>query len=174
MAHHQEADRFHAEFAGGFDVLARNVGFGTVRGDAHDARTGAVGRFQVMHGADAGQQQGRDLGVLDGVGHGLDPFEIGMRAEAVVEAGALQAVAVGDFDGIDLGLVERASDLHGLLDAVLVANGVRAVAQGDVGDVELLVRIEGHACSPQADRMRAAMRSAVVLAAEVMMSRLPA
>ena len=86
---------------------------------------------------------------------------------------ALQAVAVRDFDRVDAGLVERARDLARLLDRVLVADGVAAVAERHVGDVELLV----HASfldAATAAVMRAAMRSAVHSAALVMMSRLPA
>ncbi|MNV40262.1 hypothetical protein D3C71_1318630 [compost metagenome] len=102
-----------------------------------------------------------------------------MRAEAVVEGGALQAVTVGDFDGVDLGFVQGAGDVLHVLDRVLVAHGVAAVAQGHVGDVQLLARVEGHGGSPQPlfmalFRIDRAMRSAVASAAEVMMSRLPA
>ncbi len=97
-----------------------------------------------------------------------------MRAEAVVEAGALQAVAVGHFDGVDLGQVQGAGDVLHVLDRVLVANRVAAVAQGDVGDIKFLAGVEGHGDSPQALSIDWAMRSAVASAAEVMMSRLPA
>ena len=103
VAHHQEADGLHAQMAGVLDVLARDVGLGAMRGHAHHAHAGVIGVLQVVHGADAGQQQRGDPGVFDLAGHGLDPFQIGVRAEAVVEAGALQAVAVRDLDGIDLG-----------------------------------------------------------------------
>ncbi|EWS63717.1 hypothetical protein Y695_03047 [Hydrogenophaga sp. T4] len=174
VAHHQKAHRFHAEVARVFDVLARDVGLGAVGGHAHNVRAGVVGSFQVVHGADAGQQQRGDLRVFDHTGHGLDPLDVGVGSEAVVEAAALQAVAVGDFDGIDLGVVERLGDLHGLRHAVLVADRVAAVAQRDVGDVDLLV---GHVLLLQATTAasrRAAMCSAVRSAALVMMSRLPA
>jgi hypothetical protein len=60
-----------------------------------------------VHGADAGQQQRGHLGVLHHASHGLDPLQVGVRAKAVVEAAALQAVAVGDLDGVDAGLVQR-------------------------------------------------------------------
>ncbi|MNG35646.1 hypothetical protein D3C84_1224400 [compost metagenome] len=81
---------------------------------------------------------------------------------------------MGDFDGVDLGLVQGAGDVLHVLDRVLVAHGMAAVAQGHVGDVQLLARVEGHGASPQPLIMERAMRSAVASAAEVMMSRLPA
>ncbi|MNV52750.1 hypothetical protein D3C71_1448590 [compost metagenome] len=139
VAHHQKAHGFHAQMARIFDVLARDIGLGAVRGDAHHAHAGVVRGLEVMDGANARQQQRGDLGVLDHAGHGFYPLKIGMRAKAVVEARALQTVAMRDFDGIDLGRIERLGDLFDLGDAVLVANRVAAVAQGHVGDIEFLV-----------------------------------
>ena len=72
------------------------------------------------------------------VGRRLDPFQVGVGAETVVEGRALQAVAVGHFDGIDAGLVEGASDGLDLVEAVLVADRMAAITQGDVGDIQLL------------------------------------
>src|SRR6516165_9328722 len=65
-----------------------------------------------------------------------------------------------------------ARDRGRLLDAVLVAHGVHAVAQGDIADIDLLI----HAVAPAVWVLRAwrAKRSAVALAADVMMSRFPA
>jgi hypothetical protein len=37
VAHHQESDGIHAEFAGGRDVVCGDVGFGAVGPDAHHA-----------------------------------------------------------------------------------------------------------------------------------------
>ncbi|MCY1516103.1 hypothetical protein D9M68_507160 [compost metagenome] len=169
MAHHQEADGVHAEAAGVFDVLFRYVRLGAVGGYPHASRAGVIGSFQVMHGADAGQQQHGEAGVLDDVGGGFDPLQIGVGAEAVVEAGTLQTVAVGDFDGVHPCLVQGAGDGAHVIQLVLVADGVAAIAQGHVGDVELLAV---HAASPWF--IACAIRSAVASAAEVMMSRLPA
>jgi hypothetical protein len=44
-------------------VLLGDVGFGAVRGNAHDAGASVIGAAQVVDGADARQQQGGDLGV---------------------------------------------------------------------------------------------------------------
>ena len=101
-----------------------------------------------------------------------------MGTKAIVEAGALQAVAVGDLDRVDPGLIQGLGDLPGLLHAVLVTNGVAAVAQGHVGDVDFLGWRHG-VSSPQAATasvasMRSAICSAVRRPALVMMSRLPA
>jgi hypothetical protein len=41
VAHHQEADGVHAEFACGGDVLRGDVGLGAMGGDAYDGGSGA-------------------------------------------------------------------------------------------------------------------------------------
>ena len=177
MAHHQEAHRIHAELAGVFQVLARHVGLGAVGCHAHDARACVVGIAQVVRGADAGQQQGRDLGGPDRLRHCGDPFDIGVRAKAVVEAGAFQPVAVRDLDAVDAGGVQCRGDRLDLRDAVLVANGMAAVTQGHIADVELPGRRHASSFRPRAmppAMRRCAIRSAHASAAEVMMSRLPA
>ena len=97
-----------------------------------------------MHGADSGYQQHCDPGVLDHIGGGLDPLQVAVRTETVIEAGALQAITVGHFDGVDTGLVQRAGDVLNILDRVLVTNRMAAVAQGYVGDIEFLAGVEGH------------------------------
>ena len=142
MAHHQKANRLHAQFARIFDMLARDVGLGAVGGDAHDARAGIVGGAQVVDGADAGQQQGGNLCALYFLGNGANPLDVGMRAKAVIEAAALQAVAMRHFDRIDAGGVEGARDCPHLPQAVLVAHCVAAIAQRHVGDVDFFL---GHA-----------------------------
>ncbi|MCY1298924.1 hypothetical protein D9M70_484330 [compost metagenome] len=144
VAHHQEADGVHAQLAGVFDVLLGHVRLGAVGGHPDDARAGVVGGLEVVHRADAGQQQGGDLGMGQHVVDRLDPLQVGVRAEAVVERRALQAVAVGDFDGVDPGRIQRTGDGTHVVEAVLVADRMAAVAQGDVGDVELLAGIERH------------------------------
>ena len=101
VTHHQEAHGLHAEFTREFDVLAGNVGFRAMRGDPHDACARVVRGTEIVHGADTGQQQRGDLRVGDDLGDGRDPFRVGMRAETIVEAAALQAVAMRDFDRID-------------------------------------------------------------------------
>ena len=75
---------------------------------------------------------------------------------------------MGDLDRGDPGGVEGGGDGAGLVDGVPVPDGVHAVPQGHVLDVE-----RGHRDATSWGRC-AAMRSAVRRAAEVMMSRLPA
>ena len=67
---------------------------------------------------------------------GLDPLAIGVRAEPVVEARPRQPVAVADLDGVDARAIERRRDAPHVVDRILVADGVHAVAQRDVLDVE--------------------------------------
>jgi hypothetical protein len=71
-----------------------------------------IGALQIVHRADAGQQQRGQHACSSTLGHAFDPVPVGVGAEAVVEAGALQAVAMRDFDGVDLGVVERLGDLR--------------------------------------------------------------
>ena len=81
---------------------------------------------------------------------------------------------MGDFNRIDSSLIQRASDGLHLVQGVLVADCMHAVAQGDVRDIEFFARVESHCKTPRARSIACAMRSAVANAAEVMMSRLPA
>ena len=144
-----------------------------MRGDADRANAEVIGALEVVHRADARQQQRGQHRVFEHFGHGADPVPVGMRPEAVVEARTLQAVAVGDLDGVHFGPVECAGNGLYVVQPILVADGVHPVAQRDVLDIELGGgRIESHAAMLPV--ILAAMRSAVRRAAEVMMSRLPA
>ena len=98
-----------------------------------------VSALQIVHRADAGDQQSRDLRVLDLTGDGLDPFQIGVCTEAVVETATLQAIAVRHLDRVDPRVVECSGDLARVGDAVLVADRVAAVTQCHVGDVDFLL-----------------------------------
>ncbi|MCY1338203.1 hypothetical protein D9M69_240540 [compost metagenome] len=81
-----------------------------------------------------------------------------------------------DLDRIHTGCVERGGNAAHVIQAVLVADGVAAVAQSDIRDIKLLVQI--HVClllhGQAAARLVSARRSAQASAALVMMSRLPA
>ena len=57
-----------------------------------------MGAMEILQCSDAGQKQGRETGLLDHLSSGLDPVPVGMRAEAVVERRAGQAVAMRHFD----------------------------------------------------------------------------
>ena len=173
MRHHQKADRVHAERARRLDMLLRDVGLGAVCRDAHAAGAGLVGVPEVVHGADPRQKKHGDDGVLTLFCDGRDPLAVIVRAEAVVEGRAGDAVAVADLDRVDMCAVERASDVADRFQMVLVTDRVHAVAQRDVLDVELRRVLAGHHAASFGNCF-AAQRSAVVRAAEVMMSRLPA
>src|SRR5690606_4975520 len=98
VGHHQEPGYVHAQLTGGGDVLRGDVGLGAVGGHAHRADAQGVGLLQVVQGPDAGQQQGGGHRVGHGVADGLDPLPVGVGADAVGDAGAGQAVTVGDLD----------------------------------------------------------------------------
>ena len=178
VAHHQEARDVHAQVARRLDVLLADVRFGAVGRDAHRTHTQLISVLQIVDCADAGQKEGGQHRVFQHFGHGADPVPIGVGAKAVVEAGALQAVAVGDFDRVDLGPVKCAGNRLDVVQTILVTDSVHSVTQSDVLNVELLLgRVESHAAAPPCislSCMRFAIFSAVLSAAEVMMSRLPA
>jgi hypothetical protein len=75
VAHHQKASGVHAQLAGVFDVLFRDIRFGAMGVDPHHTSTGVVGGFQVRHRANTGQQQGGDFGVTDHIGRRFDPLQ---------------------------------------------------------------------------------------------------
>lgn len=41
----------------------------------------------------------------------FNPGDVAVGAKAIVEAGSLQAIAMGHFDGVDPSLIQRAGDL---------------------------------------------------------------
>ena len=177
MAHHQKAHGFHAQVPGILNMLARDIGLSAVSCHTHYTHTGIVGSFQIMNSANARQQQRCELGMLDHAGNRLNPFQIRMSTKAIVEAGALQTVPMRNFDGVHSGFIKCSGNLLDLINAVLMADGMTAISQSDVGNIKFLVRVhsrlsQADACS--AASMRAAMCSAVRRPALVMMSRFPA
>ncbi|MNZ77218.1 hypothetical protein D3C78_957470 [compost metagenome] len=183
VGHHQEARGVHAQLAGEGDVLRRGVRLGAVGGHVHAARAAVIGRLQFLHGAQARNQQHRDLGLLHLRSDGADVFLVAVRGEAVLQRVAAQARAVGDLDVGHAGVVEGGGDLDHLLDADLLALGVHAVAQAHVVEDDLAafqtVGLAHHATSGAGSwifpaRISSANISAVRVAAAVMMSRLPA
>src|SRR3546814_19628635 len=74
---------------------------------------------------------------LGGGGHRPYPLQVVVPAEAVVEAGAGQAVAVRDLDRRHPGLVQGLRDRAHGVESAPVAGGVHAVAQGHVLGVPL-------------------------------------
>ena len=90
------------------DVLRGDVGLGAVRGDAHRADAAVDRHAQIVDGADAGQQQRRDLARCFSRGITARRYSSSRVArEAVVDRRAAQAVAVGDLDQRHAGVVER-------------------------------------------------------------------
>lgn len=104
---------------------------------------------------DARQQRGGRDRLRYHAGDGLDPLPVGVGADAVIDAGAGRAVTVGDLDGGHAGRVQGGRDGAGLLDGVGVADGVHAVPEGDVLEVQA-----GHREATSTARW-AAMRSVV-------------
>ena len=102
---------------------------------------------------------------------GLDPLPVGVRAGAVVERAAGQAVAVGDLDRVDAGGVERGDDPADVVGRRCGAGSACMPSRSVTSWMKSCVGSCGHlrAACAVGDRARP-MRSA----AEVMMSRLPA
>lgn len=144
VAHHEEAGHVHAELTGFADVLGGDVGFGAMSGHPHRPHAQLVGVFEFGDGADTGQQQGGQPGVGEVGGGGFDPFPVGVAAGTVVQRSAGESVAVGDLDAVDTGGVERGHDLADVVGGDAVADGVHAVAEGDVLDEQLC----GHRVAP--------------------------
>ena len=156
-------------------MLLGDVGFGAMGCNANRPCSRFIGLAQVFHRTDTRKQKGGELGVLQDAGGRFDVIEIGFLGEAVIEGHPGKPVAVGHFDRVDLGFVEGLADCLDVIEAVLVADGVHPVPQGDVLDVDLLFFVDCHNPVLQAVAMRRSMtRSAVRMAADVMMSRLPA
>ncbi len=138
--------------------------------------------LDVLLGAHAGQHQERDLGLLRRLGGELDQFLLGGFGEPVVEGGAAETVTVGDLDDRHTGGVEGGDDGADLVLGELVALVVRTVAQRRVGDADVPDRVEKmhrRSCIVRllVDRRRRfclAISSPTLVAAAVMMSRLPA
>jgi hypothetical protein len=138
VGHHQERRDVKAQVSGGLDVLVGDVGLGAVRGDAHRVDAAVARALQVVDGADARQQQRRELAVGE---HSLDRPQVlffRVTGEPVGERVSVQAVAVGDLDEIDARLVQLLRDRDHLLDGVLVRQRVHAVAQRRVVQEQLL------------------------------------
>src|SRR3546814_12795774 len=115
-----------------------------------------IGAAKLVGSADTRQDQRGQHRLGQHLGHRLDPFPIGVRAEAIVEAGAVEAVAMRYLDRIDAGLLERLSDRAHMIDTVHVAHGVHAVPQLHIMDVEtVFADVEAHAAA-----LRAWMRCA--------------
>ena len=144
MRHHQEARDIHAEIAGIFDMLLGDVGFRTVGRNAHRPGAGFICLAQVFDGADTGQEEGGEFCVFQHAGRRFDIVEVGLLGETVIERHPGEPVAVGNLDRIDLRIVQRLADGLDVIEAVLVADGVHPVAQGDVLNVNLLFFIDCH------------------------------
>lgn len=110
VAHHQEAGHVHAQFACGRDVLSRDVGLGAMGSHANGADSKTRRAFQGLDGADARQKQRRQPGSFELWRCGFDPLPVGVRAGSIGQRAACESVAMGNFDGVDAGLVERGGD----------------------------------------------------------------
>ena len=145
MTHHQKADGVHAQFTRILNMLGRHVRFGAVGRHTHNARPSLIRIFQVMNRANARQQQRGDLGVLDHVRRRFNPLQVAVRTKAIVKTGTLQTVAVRHLNGIHPRVVQRFGNLAHVFQRILMTNGVHAVAQGHVRDIEFFTV---HAASP--------------------------
>ena len=152
-------------------MLHRDVSLGAVRRDAYDGRAEVVRGPDVVHDADAGQHEYRDL--CSGRGVDGDPNQLTLvgSAEAVCERGTAEAVAVGHLDDRHAGVVERGDDRAHVVLHELVADRMRPVAQCGVGQPDVDIRREAHGDTPSSVR---AISSPTRVAAAVMMSRFPA
>ena len=164
---HQKADRLQPEIARGCEVLDRDVRLGAMGRDSRHPCADSGRPPQVLDGADARNEKDGNPRVRSLVDRCGDQLELGDERIAVVESRAAQAIAVGDLEHLDVGVVERAHGRAHLLDSEAVRHGVAAVAQRRVGDPH----VAAHASAPSRDSAR---RSPTLAAAAVITSRLPA
>ena len=198
MTHHQEPDGLETEVTSESEVLDRHVGLGAVRGDATDLAAIVLRGSDVVLGAEARQHEKRDPRALGGLGCRPDQFLLGGPGETVVERRPAEAVTVRHLDHRNTGVVEGADDRTHLVDGELVSLVMAAVPQRRIGnpDVEfvgVLARVRHQirchrTCSHRARSCRGhadtpcfctsilcrAISSPTLVAAAVMMSRLPA
>lgn len=146
VAHHQKARYVHAQAARRLDVLLRDIGLRAMRRDAHRPHPHFVGALQVADRADAREKQRGQNRMFEHFCDRSDPVPVGVCTKSIVERGTLKAITVCDLDGVHLRSVEGSGNGLDLLEAILMADGVHAVTQCHVLDVELLhSRIEVHA-----------------------------
>jgi hypothetical protein len=167
MGHHQEPDGGHADVSGQAEVLWGDVGFGAVGRHTDQLCAEVPGPQQIVLRADPRQQEDGQPARGEYVGGGGDQLQLVDQRQAVVERRTAEAVAVADLDPGDTGPVERGGHRPHLLGGEAVPLGVAAVAQRRVDDGDL-----GHA-TPSSRAVRASS-SPTLVAAAVMMSRLPA
>ncbi len=175
MRHHQEAANLHAELARETDVLLRNIGLGAMRRDAHHLGAEVARSFEVITRADSRQQQDRQLRVLQDRARGANQIEFIDARHSILNGRSAEPVAMRDLDHMHAGLVESARDRGDLLASELMANDVRAIAQRDIANFELLIHTRSVA-APFRDLRPARLRavsSPTRTAAAVIMSRLP-
>ncbi len=84
VRHHQEADGVQPSLRAATMCCSRHVGLGAMRGHADGVHAQFVRHLQVVDRADAGQQQGRDLALLQQRDHGAEILLIAVRRKAVV------------------------------------------------------------------------------------------
>ncbi len=143
VAHHQEAHRVHPKRPRVLDMLSRDIRFGAVGCHSHHARPRVIRFAQVMQCADAGDEQCRHLRTLHSACHRGDPLVVGMRPEAIVEAGSSEAVTVCYFDAVHPCIVQGLCDCHCICQRVLMTYCVHAVPERDVRDIDFS-DIAGH------------------------------
>ena len=147
MAHHQESYGVHVELACEGNVLLRHIRFGAVRRYADRMDAEFVRHFQVIDGADARQQQRRDLRALEQRNHGAEIFLVAVRGKAVIDRRAAEPVAVRNLDERHARFVEAARDRAHLVEGHLVTLRVHTVTQRHVVNGDSLA-LEIHSSSP--------------------------
>ena len=175
VSHHEESDCFESTLTREAEVLDGYVGLGAVSCDTADGRTVVLRDDDVVLDAQSGQHQEGDLRVCRGLDGSFDEFLLGSLREAVVEGGSAETVAVSDLDDRHSGSVEGTDDGSYFVDGELMTLVVGAVAQRCVGDADVPARIEmNHVAHAFTLRSFWAISSPTLVAAAVMMSRLPA
>ena len=115
-------------------MLFGNIRLGALGRHADHSDAAFDGGFELALGADAGDEQGRDLGTGGGGAGFLDEVHLRRAGNAILHGRTGQAIAVRNLDHRHSGRVERLDDIVDLFAGELVGHGMGAIAQGGIDD----------------------------------------
>lgn len=98
VGHHQEARGIHAELARVGDVLRTGVRLGAVRRHMHAAHAVVIGALQILHRAQARNEQGGDNRLFHFRDYCIPVFLVAVQCKAVLQGVSAEARAVRDLD----------------------------------------------------------------------------
>jgi len=132
MGHHEEGDRLQSQLLAQGDMLFAGGDLGAMQGDADNFQAFIESDPEIIHGAKAGHEQGRQFRVLQGFAGGRQELPVGMPGKAIFEDGAAEACAMADFGRINAARFQALANFENLVHGVLVMDGMAAIPQGGI------------------------------------------